>query len=415
MANYIIDGAELTAIADAIRDKVGTEDTYTTEEMATAIAAIESGGGGGAEIPEEAFVITGNCQYRFYRNGWNWFIENYGNQITTKDITNGGNMFSYSNELVEIPFDLNYNNNSNCNMIFSQCTKLQRVSNIDFNFNGCSSLGSAFHTCNSLKEIGTIKNLGTSDKPFTCSLSNMFSNCYNLRYLPVIENVNIFTNSNSAGMFNGCYSLRTIPEDWMTVLSKINHSYYGYSLYYQFLTSGYVIDEVLNIPVDYYSDTAAFTSNAFLNAFFSCHRIKNITFATNEDGSAKIARWKSQTIDLTTGIGWCTTTDYSKITNYNSGITADKLVSDDATYQALKDDTDWFTTNRGYSRYNHDSAVATINSLPDTSAYLAENGGTNTIKFTGAQGELTDGGAINTLTEEEIAVATAKGWTVTLV
>jgi hypothetical protein len=63
-----------------------------------------------------------------------------------------------------------------------------------------------------------------------------------------------------------------------------------------------------------------------------------------------------------------------------------------------------------YSRYNHDSAVETINSLPDVSA-----GSGNTIKFEGAAGSLTDGGAINTLTEEEIAVATAKGWTVTLV
>jgi hypothetical protein len=60
-----------------------------------------------------------------------------------------------------------------------------------------------------------------------------------------------------------------------------------------------------------------------------------------------------------------------------------------------------------YARYNHDSAVNTINSLPDTSAY-----GTNTIKFRGIAGSATDGGAINTLTEEEIAVATAKGWTV---
>ena len=68
-----------------------------------------------------------------------------------------------------------------------------------------------------------------------------------------------------------------------------------------------------------------------------------------------------------------------------------------------------------FSRYNHDSAVATINSLPDTSAYLATKGGTNTIKFYGVLGALTDGGAINTLTEQEIAVAAAKGWTVTFV
>ena len=91
------------------------------------------------------------------------------------------------------------------------------------------------------------------------------------------------------------------------------------------------------------------------------------------------------------------------------------MVTDAESYEALKNDPDWFTTKIGYSRYNHDSAVQTINSLPDTSAYLASAGGTNTIKFKGQSGELTDGGAINTLTEEEIAVAAAKGWTVTLV
>ena len=63
-----------------------------------------------------------------------------------------------------------------------------------------------------------------------------------------------------------------------------------------------------------------------------------------------------------------------------------------------------------YSRYNHDSAVETLASLPDTHAY-----GTNTIRFRGASGSATDGGAINTLTEAEIAVAASKGWTVTLV
>jgi hypothetical protein len=122
--------------------------------------------------------------------------------------------------------------------------------------------------------------------------------------------------------------------------------------------------------------------------------------------------WKSQTIDLNNNkVGYIST--ISNILNYNSGITADKEVKDDATYQALKNDPDWFTCDINYSRYNHDSAVATINSLPDTSAYLASAGGTNTIKFKGTAGSKTDGGAINTLTEEEIAVATAKGWTIT--
>ena len=157
----------------------------------------------------------------------------------------------------------------------------------------------------------------------------------------------------------------------------------------------------------------------FNNTFNLCSRLKAIVFDTGDEGISKTVNWKSQTIDLagTNGdraVGVAAFTS-SQILNYNSGITADKLVRTDEDYQALKNDADWFTYNPDYSRYNHDSAVETINSLPDTSAYLATAGGTNTIKFRGAAGALTDGGAINTLTAEEIAVATAKGWTVTLV
>ena len=101
-------------------------------------------------------------------------------------------------------------------------------------------------------------------------------------------------------------------------------------------------------------------------------------------------------------------------TKYNSGITNDKRVNSQEDYERLKNDPDWFTGLVAYSRYNHNSAVETINSLPDTSAYIAANGGTNTIKFKGNAGSATDEGAINTLTEEEIAVAAAKGWTVSL-
>lgn len=74
------------------------------------------------------------------------------------------------------------------------------------------------------------------------------------------------------------------------------------------------------------------------------------------------------------------------------------------------------TGNVGYSsdintsKYNRTSAVNTINSLPDLST-----GSNNIIKFNGNSGLSTDGGAISTMTEEEVAVAVAKGWTVSYV
>ena len=92
----------------------------------------------------------------------------------------------------------------------------------------------------------------------------------------------------------------------------------------------------------------------------------------------------------------------------SSYMDASKKITDNETYIQLKDVDGAWTALTDYRLYNHDSAVRTINSLPDTSAVSG-----NTIKFKGTSGAKTDGGAINTMTEEEIAVATAKGWTVT--
>ena len=74
MAVYTIQDTTLTDIADAIREKTGTSDTYKPTEMADAIAAIEAGGGG--DLPEEVFYLSGDCQYKFFNGTWDWFIEN---------------------------------------------------------------------------------------------------------------------------------------------------------------------------------------------------------------------------------------------------------------------------------------------------------------------------------------------------
>lgn len=62
MAEYFIDDATLTAIANAIRGKNGSSSKYTPAQMATAIAAI-SGGGGGlpsgiAKIAEGTYTVA---------------------------------------------------------------------------------------------------------------------------------------------------------------------------------------------------------------------------------------------------------------------------------------------------------------------------------------------------------------------
>ena len=302
-------------------------------------------------------------------------MEQYGSQITTENITNCDSMFLYSN-ITSIPFSIN-------------CDATKAI-----------DLTACFSDCKQLLNLPTFNNCRVH------SCSSMFSSAHNLREIPN-DFINSFDWSFLIGVnkpYNGgasnsiissCYSLRTFPVTLFEILCSSSH---GLRAAYPFYGSGscYAMDEAINIPVITHK---TFTSNLMWNFGSNFSRIKNLTFTT-DDGVPKVSQWKSTIIDLTNYVGYAQL--QSNITSYNSGITADKEVTDDATYQALKDDP-------------HDSAVETINTLPDTSAYLAESGGTtNIIKFKGASGSATDGGAINTLTEAEIAVAAAKGWTVTL-
>lgn len=387
MAIKTIKEESLTALGDAIREKTNTEDLLEFPSgMVEAIESIPDP----VELPDEAFVFTGNGRYMFSDNHWNWFIEKFGDQITTQDLTSFEKMFLFSKTLKSIPFSLNG----------SPSTKL--------------TIQDCFSYCEQLEQLPKINATIIANE----TNSNIFKNCYRLREIPdeIVEgivwepapsNISPYSGSKS-DVFNGCYSLRKYPNSILIggANPKITPSY---SIYPRCFMSNYVLDEIVDLPV-LYEQSSSFTSNAFSSTFDTCSRLKKLTFQTNEDGSPIIrSNWSKQTIDLSKNIGWAANSQY--ILKYNSGITADKCIATPEDYVLLKDDPDCYTLTQAYSRYNHDSAVETINSLPD----LSGGGGGNTIKFKKGAGSATDGGAISTLTEEEIAVATAKGWTVTLV
>lgn len=341
-------------------------------------------------IPTDAdLTISGECSYRFANGGWDWVINNYGNRITTENISSASYMFNKSTVSI-IPFELNFSQTDN------------------------HSTSYLFNECKNLTSVPKINNCSTSE----CSY--IFNSCWRLRNIPddiatwfdwsYLDNLTSEWSGIRSYTFNNCYSLRSVPMSFLAHGNPV--VYYFYSIYQRLFTDCYALDEILNLPNPHYN--ATWTNNVFDYTFDNCSRLKNLTFALNPETNAPyVVKWKSQTIDLSGQIGRGSSP--IAFTSYNSGITSDKLVSNDETYQALKDDPDWFTIKAEYSRYNHDSAVLTINSLPDASAYITANGGTNTIKFLGINGSSTDGGAISNLTASEIAVATAKGWTVSLV
>ena len=379
----------LTTIADSVRLKLGEETNpqavgftkYTPMELANKIAnemplAKDA-------IPNSAKHLTGDYRYKFANGGWDWFIEQCGEEVTTEGITSADNMFNGSN-VKSIPFDLNCARGCVLSQLFYNCVNLEHLPNI----------------------TGMVDNF-----------YSLVCNCHRIREIPEqwAEGIDWdHTNANTqwyqcrlVSFFQSCYSLRSIPK---VLIKRLYGASDNYNATNNIFSSCVSLDGIEGFR----GPNAKLISNCS-NNFVKCYRLGRLIFDYEDEATntPRTQNWKGQTIDLSS-VGVVPPSEKNYILDYNSGITADKEVKDDATYQALKNDPDWFTCNVAYSRYNHDSAVETINSLPDTSAYLAANGGTNTIQFRGSAGYATDGGAINTLTEAEIAVAAAKGWTVVL-
>lgn len=377
MSKLVINDSTLTAIGDAIREKTGKADLIAPGDMPAEISSITTGGGGGGEV--EPIVLSGDQQYGCAGAIATNYIEMYGDTISTKDITNLNSAFLNS-KLKRIPFELNCVTHSSVDTayLFKNATNLEVPPKLN-NFR-VSNISSMFYYC---PEI---------DIP-----EDYFDNW---DFSSVTATTSAYGAGSSTYMFQGCRLLKSLPEN-LFAQNRINR-YTASPIY----SGGF--QECMNLkkivlPV---YDKASYTYNFFAGTVLNCWTLSDLRFNTNEDGSPIVCSgWKYQAIDLTSCVGYVYSTFKSQ-GKYDASLE----VTDDASYQALKDNPNYWTCNEAYSRFNHDSAVNFINTLPDVSS-----GTGNTIKFKGASGSATDGGAINTLTEEEIAVAAAKGWTVTLV
>jgi len=402
---------KLTAIANAIRAKTGGSAQLSLDDMVTEIGNISGGSAAVIEsknitengtytapsgvdgyspivvnVPSSFPNITfsGNISNLNYFGLWDTVFENYSNKLITQNITAGSSMMFKSS--------------------------VEDLSGWTINFSSDGSLEQIFYNAGHLKQLPTINKSGT-----ILSLYNTFQNCELLRYIPnnYFSNMSFSQTSKNnvlRGTFSNCKSLRKLPTSLR--LSDICATSTLTSTSKPFadcFSQCYVLEEIQNFPCLNATVSNKTASYLFGNGFLSLSRLKTLTFNTN-NGEPLVRSWTGVTIDCR-NMGYSNNDNY--ITGYNSGITVAKKVTDAASYETLKNDPDWYTINSAYSRYNHDSAVETINSLPDTSAYLATAGGTNTIQFKTGAGSATDAGAVSDMTAAEIAVATNKGWTVT--
>ena len=319
-------------------------------------------------------ILIEDGSYFNYNGKWDWFIEKYGSKMLAHRITNLTRAFEYS-KLSVIPFNFQF-----------------------LPLNAGNSVVSCFASMKNLTEAPMLNGLCVANN------SRLFENCESLTMVPDLycqtwdwSFVNSQTSPYSShgqmnGIFYNCKKLRKFP---MTLFAGGNPvASNSSSCFYQQFYNCFMLDEIADMPNPH--PQATWSSNAFYNFCDYCYRLKRLTFAD----MAWPSGLKNQTLDLTNNVGYG-----GKYFNGTPGY----QVANDEDYQRLKNHSDWWTQDMAYSRYNHDSAVETIGSLPDLSS-----GSGNTIKFKGDAGSKTDGGAISTLTANEIAVAAAKGWTVSI-
>lgn len=390
MSKFVINKSTLTDIGNAIREKNSTSEPIPVTALATEIRALDTSG-----LSEE-IVFTGNLSNIFSQQGFNTSMEGmfvplltspYLQFIKFRDVTSAHSAFREQDTLEDLSaLVINMDEADERNVLaymFYNCMKLKKLPQIS---GPVGSLSKAFFNCQYLT---------------TEEYEKFFKNIY-----PRI-NENLNTGLEDYFWQNNRVRNLEAPLNFLDSLvhkTEVDYTVFGYD---DCFFNCRLLDSIDNLPVVQARINA---NTAFYQAFQDCCRLKDMKFNLN-NGVPYTAPWAGVSIRLDRWTGWAPS-------SFQEVMEASGLpqVTDDVTYQALKNSPDWWTTNSNYSRYNYDSAVNTINTLPDTSAYVAANPGTgaNTISFLGTAGALTDGGAINTLTEEEIAVAAAKGWTVSL-
>lgn len=353
----------------------------------------------------------------------------------------------YTEELMKDNYIIKLMNKDNLTSIsyaFQDNEFVTDLSGIKVTAKSSSGCFYAFGNCINLKKIFDISPFAEKGSSLN-SFGSLVKGCYSLEQEEIQKLLNLIyyyqKDSSPQGTLIGSnYRLKEID------LSKNETMLGGNNVVW---TQGVGNQPTLQKIISYKVATTGATTSQIWNSSGWSHMymLSSFAFPMEENGSAFKAKLKNQNLDFSSEEGYQNSyyvgldeevykygyvnkehNVYSGELNQSKTFTEEEIK---AKYNAVKQFNDWHSCGSSYfkvtyndkqynpsiltARYNHNSAVETLNSLPDTSEYLATAGGTNTIKFNGVQGALTDGGAINTLTEEEIAVATAKGWTVTFV
>lgn len=210
MSDYLVTGEELTAVADAIREKSGgSERLKFPSEFVSEIGSI-SGGGGNDDV-----LITGqmgNNSYTFPQTslGGCFAYTKGAFSLTMPNLTSITATYAFQHsEIVSFSAP---NLLTVANWCFMQCTHLTTVNvqNLpavgQYMFQGCSSLQKAFYPNSKIKD-NAFENCSSLTTAVFGSVGTSWKQCANCTSLTAAE---IGTATRVTNTFEGCSNLETV-------------------------------------------------------------------------------------------------------------------------------------------------------------------------------------------------------------
>ena len=309
-------------------------------------------------------------------------------QMDTSAVTNMYSMFNNCNSLTAIP-QLDTSAVTDMSYMFGTCSSLtaipqmntSAVTDMSYVFHGCSSLTaipqmdtsavtnmySMFNNCSSLTAIPQM------DTSTVTNMRNMFSYCNSLIAIPQLDTSAV---TNMYGMFNGCSSLTVIPQMNTSAVTDMGYMF----AYCRSLTA---------IP--------QMNTSAVTNMYSMFNNCSSLTAIPQMDTSAvtNMSNMFSYCYSLTIvpQLDTSAVTNMKSIFNYCYSLTAIAFNGSVTGWAGV----DVSLQDCSLSRA---AIVAFFNSLPTITSAKA-------ITLTGNPG-------VSELTNAEKAIATGKGWTLTL-
>ena len=292
-------------------------------------------------------------------------------------VTNMGNMFDYCGSLTSLNLSSwDVSNVTNMGSMFCYCGSLRQLNLSGWDVSNVTGMGYMFKECNSLTSLDGLSGWDVSK---VTNMGNMFGGCSSLASLDlsgwVVSNV-----TDMSSMFSSCGSLRQLNlSGWdVSKVTNMGHMFYSCSPLASLDLSGWNASNVTDMSY-MFSNCKALTS-----LDLSGWNVSNVTDMSWMFGSCS----KLTSLNLS---GW----DVSRMNYYDMDSTFSSCsalttvigpITGISTSISLKD-----------SPLTHDSAMVFMNGLNTVTE-------TKTITFKST--------TYGTLTEAEIAAATAKGWTV---